>query len=213
MYFGELLFDRHEFAVWAGGHVAAGQYARKRVRRRFDLQVQDVGKSAFAGFDDGAAVMGDQPAPQGVGMLGVAQVPGAIELVQAREGKAGGVADVVQPCGGSSRPASASRTGARLRAPRVDALHVRPNGEGGVPAGAPGQAAWPRIQRVHAAQASHLRRDVHGRSMPSEDALLGVTSDRPAMQASARPAWQAPSWGRGARRVAGRAGCSFAARL
>jgi uptake hydrogenase large subunit len=44
--------------------------------------------------------MGGQPAQHGVGVLGVAQVPGAVELVQAREGKAGGVADVVQPCGG-----------------------------------------------------------------------------------------------------------------
>jgi len=52
-------------------------------------------ESASFGFDDGAGVMGDQPAQHGV-----AQVPGAIELVQAREGKAGGVADVVQPCGG-----------------------------------------------------------------------------------------------------------------
>jgi hypothetical protein len=29
-------------------------------------------------------VVGDQPAQHGVGVLGVAQVPGAIELVQAR---------------------------------------------------------------------------------------------------------------------------------
>ena len=33
-------------------------------------------------------------------MLGVAKVPGAIELVQARGGGAGGVADVVQLGGG-----------------------------------------------------------------------------------------------------------------
>jgi len=45
-------------------------------------------ESASFGFDDGAGVMGDQPAQHGVGMLCVAQVPGAIELVQAREGKA-----------------------------------------------------------------------------------------------------------------------------
>jgi hypothetical protein len=100
MYLGEPLLDRHEFAVWAGGHVAAGQYAGKRVRGRFELAAQDVGESAFAGFDDGAGVMGDKPTQQGVGVLGVAQVSGAIKLVQAREGKAGGVADVVQPCGG-----------------------------------------------------------------------------------------------------------------
>jgi len=44
--------------------------------------------------------VGDQPAQHGVGVLGVAQVPGAVELVQARGGETGGVADVVQPCGG-----------------------------------------------------------------------------------------------------------------
>jgi hypothetical protein len=33
LYLGEPLFDRHEFAVWAGGYVAAGQYAGKRVLR------------------------------------------------------------------------------------------------------------------------------------------------------------------------------------
>jgi hypothetical protein len=33
-------------------------------------------------------------------VVGVAKVPGAIELVQARGGEAGGVADVVQPRGG-----------------------------------------------------------------------------------------------------------------
>ena len=47
---------------------------------------QDVSKSAFAGFDDGAGVMGDQPAQQSVGVLGVAQVAGAVEYVQARHG-------------------------------------------------------------------------------------------------------------------------------
>jgi hypothetical protein len=76
LYLGEPLFDRHEFPVWAGGHVAAGQCAGKRVWRRLELQAQDVGKSAFAGFDDGAGMMGDQPAQHGVGVLGVAQVPG-----------------------------------------------------------------------------------------------------------------------------------------
>ena len=82
----ESLFDRDELAVRAGCHVAASQHAGKRVRCRLELQAQDVGKSAFAGFNDGTGVMGDQPAQHGVGVLGVAQVPGAIELVQAREG-------------------------------------------------------------------------------------------------------------------------------
>ena len=57
-------------------------------------------ESAFAGFDDGAGVVGDQPAQHGVAVLGVAKVPGAVELVQARDGEIGCVADVVQPCGG-----------------------------------------------------------------------------------------------------------------
>jgi hypothetical protein len=89
VYLSGPLSGRHELAVWAGGHVTEGQHAGKRVRRRLELQAQDVGKSAFAGFDDGAGVMRDQPAQQGAAVLGVAQVPGAIELVQAREGKAG----------------------------------------------------------------------------------------------------------------------------
>lgn len=50
---GELPFGRYEFAVWAGGHVTAGQHAGKDVRRGSELKAQDVGKSAFFGFDDG----------------------------------------------------------------------------------------------------------------------------------------------------------------
>jgi hypothetical protein len=82
MYLGESLFDRHELAVRAGCHVAAGQHAGKQVRRRLELRTQDVGKPAFLGVDDGAGVMGDQPAQHGVGVLGVAQVPGAVECMQ-----------------------------------------------------------------------------------------------------------------------------------
>jgi hypothetical protein len=51
LYLGEPLFDRHEFAVRAGGHVTASQNAGQRVWRGIELQAQDVGKSAFAGFD------------------------------------------------------------------------------------------------------------------------------------------------------------------
>ena len=100
MYLGEPLFDRHELAVRAGGHVAVGQRIGKLLRRRLKLQAQDVSKSAFAGFDDGAGVVGDQSAQHGIGVLDVAQVPGAIELVQAGGGEARGVADVVYPGGG-----------------------------------------------------------------------------------------------------------------
>ena len=126
MYLGEPLLDRHELAVWAGGHVTEGQHAGKHVRRRVELQAQDVGKSAFAGLDDGAGMMGDQPAQQGVGVLDVAQVPGAIELVQAREGKAGGVADVVQPGGGFQQIGVSAENRRQTAGPGGDALDVRP---------------------------------------------------------------------------------------
>src|SRR2546429_4348713 len=59
MYLGEPLLDRYEFAVRAGDHVAIGQRVGKLLRRRLKLQAQDLSKSAFAGFDDGAGVVGD----------------------------------------------------------------------------------------------------------------------------------------------------------
>jgi len=62
LYLGEPLLDRHNLAVRASTHVAEGQHAGKRVRRRLELVAQDVGESAFSGFDDGAGVVGDQPA-------------------------------------------------------------------------------------------------------------------------------------------------------
>jgi hypothetical protein len=74
VYLGEPPADRNELAVRAGGHVAVGQRAGKRVRRRLELQGQDVGESAFFGFDDGAGVMGDQPAQHSVSLMDVAQV-------------------------------------------------------------------------------------------------------------------------------------------
>jgi adenylate kinase family enzyme len=49
---GEAPLDRDGLAVRAGCHVAASQDAGELVRRRLELEVQDVGKSAFLGFDD-----------------------------------------------------------------------------------------------------------------------------------------------------------------
>jgi hypothetical protein len=63
---GKPLLDRHGLAVWAGGHVAVGQRAGQRIRCGFELQGQDVGEAAFAGFDDGAGVVRDQAAHHGV---------------------------------------------------------------------------------------------------------------------------------------------------
>jgi hypothetical protein len=68
----------HGLAVGAGGHVAVGQGAGKRAWRGLELEGQDVGESAFPGFDDGARVVRNQSAEHGVGVLGVAQVPGSI---------------------------------------------------------------------------------------------------------------------------------------
>ena len=85
-----------------------------------------MGESAFAGFDDGAGVVGDQPAQHGIGVPGVAQVPGAVELMQAGGGEAGGTADVVQPCGGFDQVGVRAENGRKAACPRGDALDVRP---------------------------------------------------------------------------------------
>ena len=126
MYLGEPPVDPEGLAVRTGGHVAASQHAGQRIRCRIELGTQDVGESAFAGFDDGAGVVGDQSAQHGVGVLGVAQVPGAVELVQAGGGEAGGVADVVQPGGGFQQIGVRAENGCQAACMRGDALDVRP---------------------------------------------------------------------------------------
>jgi hypothetical protein len=126
MYLGEPPVDPHGLAVRAGGHVAVGQHAGQYVRCRVELGVQDVGESAFAGFDDGAGVMGDQPAQHGVGVLGVAQVPGAVELVQAGDGEIGCIADVVHPRRGFQQIGVRAENGRQAAGPGGDALHMRP---------------------------------------------------------------------------------------
>jgi hypothetical protein len=126
LYVGEPLLDRHGLAVRAGGHVAVRQHARQYVRCRVEFVAQDVGESAFAGFDDGAGVVGDQPAQNGIGMLGVAQVPGAVELVQTGGGEAGGVADVVQPRRGFQQLRVRAENRCQAACPGGDALDVRP---------------------------------------------------------------------------------------
>ena len=126
MYLGEPLFDRHELTVRAGGHVAVGQRARKLLWRRLKLQAQDLSKSAFPGFDDGAGVMGDQPAQHAVCMLGVAQVAGAVECVQARHIKVGCVADIVKPRGSFQQIRVRAENSRQATCPGGDALDVRP---------------------------------------------------------------------------------------
>ncbi len=64
------------------------------------ITLRGLRRPAFSGFDDGARVVRDQPAEHGFGVLGVAQVPGAVEGMRAGGDQAGGVADVVQPGSG-----------------------------------------------------------------------------------------------------------------
>ncbi len=85
-----------------------------------------MGEAAFAGFDDGAGVVGDQPAQHGGSVLGVAQVPGAVELMQARDGKIGCVADVVQPRGGFQQIGVCAKNRRQAVRPGGDPLDVLP---------------------------------------------------------------------------------------
>ena len=126
MYLGEPLLDRHGLAVWAGGHVAASQHAGQYVRCRVEFVAQDIGESAFAGFDDGAGVICDQPAQYGIGALGVAQVPGAVELVQARDGEIGCIADVMHPRRGFQQISVQAENRRQAAGPGGDTLHVGP---------------------------------------------------------------------------------------
>jgi hypothetical protein len=71
-------------------------------------------------------VVGDQPAQHGVGVLGVAQVPGVIERMQARDGKAGGVADIVQPGCGFEQIGVRAENRRQAASAGGDALDVRP---------------------------------------------------------------------------------------
>ncbi len=143
MYLGEPSLDRHRLAVRAGGHVTEGQHAGKGIRRRLELAAQDVGESPFAGLDDGAGVVCDQPAQQGASVLGVAQVPGAVERMEARRCQAGRVADVVQPRGGFQEAGVSTENRDKVACPRGDALDVRPAAGEGLLEERPGELVRP----------------------------------------------------------------------
>ncbi len=173
---GESPFDRDELAVRAGGHVAVGQRGGKHVRGGLELAAEDVGESAFFGFDDGAGVMGDQAAQHGVGVFGVAQVAGTIEWVEACHGQAARVADVVQPGCGFQELGVRAEHGCQAAGLRCHALDVRPAAGEGALEECLGELSGPWSQRVHAAKARQSGRDVHGRGMPSEDVLSSIGS-------------------------------------
>jgi hypothetical protein len=135
--------DRNEFAIRAGCHVAVGQHGGKDVRGRLELQAQNAGKSAFAGFDDGAGVMGDQPAQHGAGVLGVAQVTGAVQGIAgpSRLGRAR------SRCRAATRRLPGDRHPRRERLPGCVPARRRlgraPSGGAGAHAGAPGRDVRP----------------------------------------------------------------------
>ena len=61
-----------------------------------------------------------------VGVLGVAQVPGAVQGMQARHGQAGRVADVVQPRGGFQEIGISAENRGQAACACGNALDVRP---------------------------------------------------------------------------------------
>ena len=151
-----------------------------------ELVAQDVGESAFAGFDDGAGVVGDQPAQHGIGVLGVAKVPGAVELVQAGSGEARGVADVVQPGGGFQQIGVRAENRCQAACPGGDALDVRP---------APGRGSWRSArascwahgcQRVHESRLGSCGGTFTDLACRLKDVLPSIRSRHPAMLAQAK---------------------------
>jgi hypothetical protein len=81
-------------------HVAVDQRVSQVAWRRRELAGQLPGETSFFCLDDGAGMVGDQPADHGLGVLDIAQVSRAIEGVEPGVGQPGGVADVVQYGGG-----------------------------------------------------------------------------------------------------------------
>ena len=96
------------------------------------------------GFDEGAGVVGDQPAQRGVGVVGVAQVAGAVEWVEAGRGQAGRVADVVQPPGGFQEIGVSAKNMVPGCVPGRRRLGRAPTGGGGAPEGVPERDVRPR---------------------------------------------------------------------
>ena len=101
--------------------------------------------------------MGDQPAQHGVGVLGVAQVTGAVEWVEARRGEAGRVADVVQPPGGFQQIGVSAENMVKAACPGGNAPDVRPAAGEGLLKERLSELSGPGSQRVHAAQARQPR--------------------------------------------------------
>jgi len=91
----------------------------------------------------GTVAWASEPAQHGVGVLGVAQVPGAVEGAQARHGQARGVADVVQPGGGFQETGVRTENRGQAACLRGDALDVRPAAREGLLKECPGELLRP----------------------------------------------------------------------
>ena len=107
-------------------------------------------------------------------MLEVAEVAGAVELVQAGAGQFGEIADVMQPCGGFQQVGVEAEGSCDAASPGGDALDVCPAaGEGGLQEFA-GQVSGPGGGCLHRPQARSVLEDVHGHRVPSEDVLCSL---------------------------------------
>ena len=103
-------------------------------------------------------------------MLGVAQVTGAVEWVEARRGQARRVADVVQPPGGFQEIGVSAENMFKAACPGGKALDVRSAAGEGLLKECLSEMSGPGSQRVHTAQTRQRARDIHGRDMPSDQA-------------------------------------------
>jgi hypothetical protein len=209
MYLGESPVYGYRLAVRAGGHVAARQNAGQRIRCGVELGAQNVCESAFAGFDDGAGVVCDQPAQHGIGAPGLAQMPGAIEPVQAGGGEARGVADVVQPRGGFQQVSIRAENRCQAACPRGDALDVRPAAGQGFVEEYPGELLPPGASVFMRPRLDSRGGTFHGRDRASERRLAqrhipssGSRSHPPARFLASSP-WRAWNWREAHRRACG----------
>ena len=100
---GESLAGFHGSAVGSCGHVAVDECVVEVGWRQWELAGKLVGEAALGGFGEGCGVVRDQAAEQVIGMLGIAEVPGAVERVEAGHCDGRCVADVVEPCGGGDQ--------------------------------------------------------------------------------------------------------------
>jgi hypothetical protein len=121
-------------------------------------------------------VVGDQLAQHGAGVLGVAEVPGAVECVAGPWWPARGRSR----CRAATRRLPADRRHRREQAPGCGPGRPRlgcvPTGGGGIAGGVPGRAVRPRKLSCSCCKARQPRQDVHGRGMPPADVLFSVGS-------------------------------------